>query len=82
MYAVIKELSPTTQIIWAPNLGIGYPYGATLESIEGAANKRALDTNGDGVLDGQDDAYAPYYPGDEVVDAVRCFPHCRIARSP
>jgi hypothetical protein len=29
-----------------------------------------LDTNHDGVLDGRDDPYAPYYPGDDAVDWV------------
>ena len=36
----------------------------------GSKDARALDTNGDGALDGRDDSYAPYYPGDEAVDWV------------
>ena len=31
---------------------------------------RALDTNGDGQFTWQDSAYAPYYPGDDVVDWI------------
>ncbi len=32
------------------------------------ATNPLLDTNGNGRLDAQDDPYAPYYPGDDVVD--------------
>ena len=31
---------------------------------------RALDTNGNGRLDNEDDPYSPYYPGDAWVDWV------------
>ncbi|KAJ3185198.1 hypothetical protein HK101_009822, partial [Irineochytrium annulatum] len=71
-------LGPNRQnvaFIWAPNSGNGYPFpsGAffpTGSTAEGAARIAALDTNGDGVLDKNDDPYYPYYPGDEYVDWV------------
>ncbi|KAJ3113470.1 hypothetical protein HDU96_003374 [Phlyctochytrium bullatum] len=61
--------------VWAPNSGNGYPYpgGAFSPVVGNAADAeriRALDSNGDGVFDGKDDAYSPYYPGDEYVDWV------------
>lgn len=67
-----------SEMVWAPVYGSGYPYrrpdregGAqgALEEVLASERKRA-DTNGDGELDIQDDAYAPYYPGDEWVDWV------------
>jgi beta-mannanase len=67
--------------IWAPNSGNGYPYpllppvgwSPNPNATEGTLDRQRineLDTNGDGVLDGLDDPYQPYYPGDEWVDWV------------
>ncbi|KAJ3191882.1 hypothetical protein HK101_007316 [Irineochytrium annulatum] len=57
---------------WAPKAGAGYPYGAALttRTALNLTEFKALDTNGNGVLDAGDDPYAPYYPGDDVVDWV------------
>lgn len=63
--------APGSAMMWAPNYGGGYPFaGGTYEAKPGTADFLALDTNGDGTLTMQDDAYAPYYPGDEAVDWV------------
>ena len=35
-----------------------------------AADQTLLDTNNNGVLDAGDDAFSPYYPGDDVVDWI------------
>jgi hypothetical protein len=60
-----------TAMLWAPNYGAGYPFSAgQYEAQAGSADFAALDTNHDGVLDGRDDMYAPYYPGDDAVDWV------------
>jgi len=83
MYAVIKEMAPTTQIVWSrkslfrlaiwfgrliyleiANFSYGFPYSQTLSGAS-AADAAAMDTSGNGQLDNTDDAYAPYYPGDE-----------------
>ncbi|KAJ3030254.1 UNVERIFIED_CONTAM: hypothetical protein HDU68_009651 [Siphonaria sp. JEL0065] len=63
--------------IWSPNSGNGYPYPGQPYSINTTgtdaktlANLKVLDTNGDGKVDGKDDPYTPYYPGDEYVDWV------------
>ncbi|KAI8840257.1 hypothetical protein BC829DRAFT_356165, partial [Chytridium lagenaria] len=58
--------------VWAPNSGNGYPYRGGISSPTGPSDARfsVLDTNGDGVFDGEDNAYTPYYPGDEWVDWV------------
>jgi hypothetical protein len=41
-----------------------------LASVSSAADRAALDTNGDGQLTQADDPYAPYYPGDDFVDWI------------
>lgn len=67
----VHTLAPGSAMMWAPNYGGGYPFaGGTYEAKPGTAEFAALDTNGDGALTMQDDAYAPYYPGDEAVDWV------------
>ncbi|MFJ4206960.1 glycoside hydrolase family 26 protein [Paenarthrobacter sp. NPDC089675] len=63
--------APGSAMMWAPNYGGGYPFaGGTYEAKPGTAEFLALDTNGDGIITMQDDAYAPYYPGDDAVDWV------------
>jgi hypothetical protein len=48
-----------------PNTSYGYPSGATLSGVASAEDRTALDTNGDGELTALDDAFSPYYPGDQ-----------------
>ncbi|MFK0003142.1 glycoside hydrolase family 26 protein [Paenarthrobacter sp. NPDC090522] len=67
----VHSLAPGSAMMWAPNYGGGYPFsGGAFEAKPGTAEFAALDTNGDGALTMQDDAYAPYYPGDDAVDWV------------
>jgi len=48
-----------------------YPYGQTQDfTTLSAADQTLLDTNNNGVLDAGDDAFSPYYPGDELVDWI------------
>ena len=63
--------APLSAMLWAPNYGGGYPFtdGAYMAQ-RGSADATALDTNHDARLDHADDPYAPYYPGDDVVDWV------------
>lgn len=62
---------PKMAVVWAPNYGGGYPFRGGPYPVEpGSADFKALDTNGDGLLDMRDDPYMPYYPGDEYVDWV------------
>jgi hypothetical protein len=69
--AAVHENAPASAMIWAPNEGGGYPFtGGQYAARAGTDEFAALDTNEDGKLDGQDDPYAPYYPGDEAVDWV------------
>jgi hypothetical protein len=63
--------APASAMIWAPNEGSGYPFsGGRFEAQPGTADHAALDTTGDSTLDGRDDPYARYYPGDDAVDWV------------
>lgn len=69
--AAVHAIAPGTAMLWAPNYGGGYPFAAgPYEARPGAPGFELLDTTGDGVLDAQDDPYAPYYPGDDAVDWV------------
>lgn len=67
----IRAQSPNTALLWAPNYGGGYPYViGDYAAQPGTDAYDELDTNHDGVLTMADDMYAPYYPGDDVVDWV------------
>ena len=68
---VIHSETTCTAMAWAPNYGGGYPFsGGAYQAKPGTAAAAKLDTNNDGVVDQQDDPYAPYYPGDDAVDWV------------
>src|SRR5437868_10851124 len=50
---------------------LGDPFdGGSYDAKPGTSEFDLLDTNDDGVLDGRDDPYAPYYPGNDAVDWV------------
>lgn len=67
----VHRLAPGSATMWAPNYGGGYPFlGGRYAARKGSADYRALDTDGNGVVDGRDDPYAPYWPGDDAVDWV------------
>ncbi|MFL5679290.1 MAG: glycoside hydrolase family 26 protein [Chloroflexota bacterium] len=67
----IHDGAPTAGVLWAPNQGDGYPYiGGKYAVKKGSAASKVLDTNNDGRVDGADDPYAPYWPGDAYVDWV------------
>ena len=63
--------APLAAMVWAPNYGGGYPFGGgRYRARPHTADFAALDTDHDGGLTMADDPYAPYYPGDDVVDWV------------
>ena len=67
----VHEGSPASAMVWAPNEGAGYPFsGGAFGAVPGSPQTAALDTDGDGELTRADDPYAPYWPGDDVVDWV------------
>ena len=69
--AAVHAGAPASAIVWAPNEGAGYPFtGGAFGAAPGSADAAALDTDGDGELTRSDDPYAPYWPGDDVVDWV------------
>lgn len=71
MAAALEARAPEVAMMWAPNYGGGYPFrGGEFETTSGEPGFELLDTNGDGSLTMADDPYAPYYPGDDVVDWV------------
>ena len=65
----VHSRTTRTAMLWAPNYGVGYPFGAP-RAVSGTADFAALDTDGDGMISSNDDMYEPYYPGDDVVDWV------------
>jgi hypothetical protein len=67
-----ESLRPRTKrsaMLWAPNHGLGYPFGAPAPN-SASPDFADLDTNNDGIISQQDDMYEPYYPGNDVVDWV------------
>lgn len=67
----IHERAPGSATMWAPNYAGGYPFtGGAFTAQPGTPDAALLDTDGDGTLTLADDAYSPYYPGDDVVDWV------------
>ena len=65
--AVHARLSAAV-MVWAPAAGDDYPF--TSERTADTDPLRELDTDGSGVVDESDDAYAPYFPGADAVDWV------------
>ncbi|CAN7527279.1 OpgC domain-containing protein [Arthrobacter sp. LjRoot78] len=56
-------------MVWQPFQGRDYPFTRNRSApAPGTAGFAVLDTNSDGVWNGSDAPYAPYYPGDDVVD--------------
>eukprot|EP00439_Symbiodinium_sp_Y106_P000483 s289_g1.t1 len=67
----IHAITARSGMVWSVNEGSGYPFsGGTYSCQQGMSCFSEVDTNGDGVFDKFDDPYAPYYPGDDVVDWV------------
>ena len=65
----IRVQTRRTAMVWAPNYGVGYPFGAPIPAA-GSVDFAALDTNHNGQITDRDDMYEPYYPGNDVVDWV------------
>ncbi|KAI9022686.1 hypothetical protein DFJ74DRAFT_643435 [Hyaloraphidium curvatum] len=60
-----------TDMMWAVNSIQGYPFcGGSQYCGQGKPWESEMDTNAPEGLDGDDDPYMPYYPGDEYVDTV------------
>lgn len=56
-------------MVWQPFQARDYPFTRNRDApAPGTAGFAALDTNSDGDWNGSDEPYAPYYPGDDVVD--------------
>nr|WP_274617601.1 glycosyl hydrolase [Nesterenkonia sp. AY15] len=69
--AAVREQTTATEMIWAPNYGGGYPFvGGQYAPDPGTEAFELLDTDADGELTQMNDPYAPFYPGDDVVDWV------------
>jgi hypothetical protein len=70
--AAVHADAPGSAMMWAPAYGGGYPFatGAAGSREVTAADRTALDTDGDGAVTRFDDPYAPYWPGDDAVDWV------------
>jgi len=70
---VLRQATKRSGAVWAPHDNHGYPFLVPLrlrERDDSTSLKLLLDTDGDGQVTGRDDAYAPYYPGDDYVDWV------------
>lgn len=69
--AAAVHQAPSSATLWSPNEGAGYPFlGGEHVVPTGSTDMHDMDTNGDGKVTGDDDPYAPYWPGDDAVDWV------------
>ncbi|KAI9025414.1 glycoside hydrolase superfamily [Hyaloraphidium curvatum] len=69
--SIVHAATNLTAMMWAPNVGEGYPYEKSVYTPEpGTPDFLLLDSNKDGSLDPLDDPYSPYWPGSEYVDWV------------
>ncbi|KNE58922.1 hypothetical protein AMAG_04456 [Allomyces macrogynus ATCC 38327] len=67
----VRAKAPMTSLVWSPNGPQGYPWSSeTYAAKPGSADYAAMDTNGDGVVDANDDPYSPYFPGTDYVDWI------------
>jgi hypothetical protein len=69
--AVAQAFEPESNavMVWQPFQARDYPFTRNRDApAPGTAGFAALDTNSDGAWNGSDAPYAPYYPGDDVVD--------------
>ncbi len=67
--AAVHRIAPSAIMLWAPAYGSGYPFDSRPDAATSRHASEA-DTNGNGVLDADDDPYGPYYPGDTAADWV------------
>ncbi|WP_284984001.1 OpgC domain-containing protein [Arthrobacter sp. efr-133-TYG-118] len=67
----VRSKLPGSALVWQPFQGWGYPFSKARQAPNpGQAGFGDLDSNHDGAWDTKDAAYAPYYPGDDIVDWV------------
>ncbi|TPX35363.1 mannan endo-1,4-beta-mannosidase [Synchytrium microbalum] len=67
----VKAIAQNVAFVWSPSSGNGYPFlNGAYSPVNGSTDYLAMDTNGDGILDINDDPYSVYYPGDSFVDWV------------
>jgi hypothetical protein len=67
----VHHRAPQAVMVWSPVIATGYPFGdGAFSAVPGSPDSQAMDTNRDGQVSNADDPYAPFYPGDDVVDWV------------
>lgn len=67
----VQHRAPQAVMVWSPVIATGYPFaGGEFSAAPQSPDAQAMDTNGDGQVSSADDPYAPFYPGDDVVDWV------------
>ena len=68
----VHAATPAAAMVWSPVYGAGYPFGAAYGDVDPdrEGDTTALDTDDNGLLDGNDDPYGPYWPGKDAVDWV------------
>ncbi|KAJ3100615.1 hypothetical protein HDU97_002103 [Phlyctochytrium planicorne] len=66
LVTAVRQRTSRVAFVWSPNVANNYPFGGPIAAAEVAA----LDTNGDGLINYEDDPFTPYWPGPEFVDWV------------
>ncbi len=68
--AALDDKLEDAVLVWSPTSAEDYPFRDPSATAPTGGALGALDTDGNGVWNFDDDAYTPYYPGDDVVDWV------------
>lgn len=57
-------MAPSVSFAWCPNVkGEGYPWVGVSSVQEGTADYDLMDTNDDGIVNMEDNAFDPFWPG-------------------
>ncbi|TPX35049.1 mannan endo-1,4-beta-mannosidase [Synchytrium microbalum] len=66
----VRAQAPNTAFVWSPNVRGqgGFALASWVHPL--GTDYNLMDTNKDGVVNGTDDPYGPFYPGDDYVDWV------------
>lgn len=67
----VHRIALKSVMVWSPTYAGGYPFPNEMYNAKPTdSDFHVLDTNHDGQLTTYDNAYTPYYPGDDAVDWV------------
>ena len=64
MVTAVRAQAPNTAFVWSPNVRGTGGFALAPWVVPNGLDFNLMDTNHDGVVNGTDDPYSPFYPGD------------------